>query len=410
MTSTQPYQELLKLGAGASEKDIRRAYARVLKTLDLQEQPEAFNELRSTYERLMNLARSAPEDAEEKRSASRSSMSGTPEHGLVNPPAPIFSFSYKLNDSLARTHTNPGKSEDRPASQSSSRDTDSQQEEHRQSGQHVEHVEDAASTGTRSRRGVRNAQSGSPRVANAVDVTVPAHLMRRPTVLESMKELLRKRPVESQKDARDRLIGALNDPHLESLDARKDFEVGIVFLLASGWQPGHEFVFAAAMECFGWADKSLWLRKLGDSGEVLDLAIVERSLFRSQPAKFQERRERVIQTSRSTQRPSNGELFFGVPMLEELQTRFGNWMHIVARTQALTDWRNWEEEALKELRGPDWRPSDPRPPRQEVRLPQSEPPSKWSQSLQIFKGVVALLYLLFVVSVVFWFVIGVLNA
>ena len=59
MQDDEAYLHRLELQPNSSEKEVRRAYARELKKLDLEQQPQAFEALREAYEYLLSAAREA---------------------------------------------------------------------------------------------------------------------------------------------------------------------------------------------------------------------------------------------------------------------------------------------------------------------------------------------------------------
>jgi hypothetical protein len=69
------------------------------------------------------------------------------------------------------------------------------------------------------------------------------------------------------------------NPAMLTIAARTLFERGIAELLADGWKPGHQILFAAATNFFGWdADRSR-LHYLGYAGAMLNAAIDQQALF-----------------------------------------------------------------------------------------------------------------------------------
>lgn len=150
-------------------------------------------------------------------------------------------------------------------------------------------------------------------------------------------------------DAEDALVRLLDDERLINVDARRYFEWGVAQILADGWRPGHELLFAPATEVFGWdADRSRLLQ-FGRAGHIVDAAIEEMALFDTQEWQARGQQKEVIRRTRSPEPLSTRHLLAYLPGAEMVFGHFPNWLHIIASPAALAQWRQWHQET------PAWR-------------------------------------------------------
>ncbi|VXB49337.1 TonB family protein [Massilia sp. 9I] len=153
------------------------------------------------------------------------------------------------------------------------------------------------------------------------------------------------------------------DEELFNIDARIYFEAYIASLLASGWRPGHEVLFVAAQEAFGWAEDPRGLRQLGQAGRMLDQAIEERRLFDAQQATDRARMRDLIKMLRQQELPSTRRIRAAMKDVERILGRFPAFMEVVAGMENVERWRSVYREwggAPIVLEGEAW--AEPPPP------------------------------------------------
>lgn len=125
---------------------------------------------------------------------------------------------------------------------------------------------------------------------------------------------------------------------LISLEAGVLFERGVADLLASGWQPGHEFLFEAARNAFGWAEDRSRLSALGDAGVVLREACIEEQAFCRQAPDLRHRPTRLVRRLRNPSPPSPTLLRDELPLLKMLVRRYPHWLHVVTPMAHIEQW------------------------------------------------------------------------
>lgn len=150
-------------------------------------------------------------------------------------------------------------------------------------------------------------------------------------------------------EAEDALVRLLDDERLINVDARRYFEWGVAQILADGWRPGHELLFAPATEVFGWdADRSRLLQ-FGRAGHIVDAAIEEMALFDSQEWQYRQEQKEVIRRTRSPERLTPRHLCTHLPVAEMVFSHFPNWLHVIANPATVAQWQQWQKGT------PGWR-------------------------------------------------------
>lgn len=158
-------------------------------------------------------------------------------------------------------------------------------------------------------------------------------------------------PIERETPWRHALQTSLDDLRLFGIDAREQFERRVALLLAEGWRPGHEALFVAAIDVFGWANDRRRVLGLGQAGALIDRAIDERALFEDQDYDHIETQRQLLQRLRATTDapPTWRELALGAHTLEQMIARFPTWLAMVADVDTIVGWRQMNEAM------PGWR-------------------------------------------------------
>ena len=142
---------------------------------------------------------------------------------------------------------------------------------------------------------------------------------------------------------------SLSDERLVSIRVRELFEYHFAELLAAGWQPGHEALLVAAATVFGWSNDRRRVQRLGDAGEMLDIAIDERAFFDQQAGDARYNQRQLIAQLRDGATPTTRQLMEGIPLLEQLLTRMPTWLAMVTSAAHINHWRALHAEL------PAWR-------------------------------------------------------
>ena len=265
----------LQLRPDAGEKEVRRAYARELKTIDQETQPEAFQELRETYERLMwLLARQRQQAAEEAAATAQAepaAESATPQDD--------FADTVPAQDTV-------------PAA-----------------------------------------------LAEAPQVQAPSGEALGRQVLETLIAKLNEQSFRDREEVAVFLAKCLDDPRLTNVDARQYFEWGITAILAGGWKPGHEWLLAPAMQAFGWERDRSRLLWLGRPGQIVDAAIDDLAAFDTQPEEHRQLQRDVIRDLRAGVQPGTADLLKALPVAEFVLATFPTWMYMVSQPETIAEWR-----------------------------------------------------------------------
>ena len=268
-----PFLERLGLTADADERAVRRAYARELKQINQEADPEGFQSLRAAYEHALAWARRQAYQAEPKAAPAQAPAAEPPT--LVTEPA-----------------TADEEPEDDPGA-----------------------LAEAVYVAFRQRCESIPAEHAEPPDA--------------PWVRE--------------------LEHSLDDPRLIGISAREIFEHYIAYLLAEGWQPGHEALLVAATRVFNWKDDRRRVLSLGDAGSIIDDAMRERETFDLQPGGVREEQRHLIERLRDPTPPGTRELAVHAPLLELLAARYPNWLTLITSVPNIRRWRQMNEDM------PAWR-------------------------------------------------------
>jgi hypothetical protein len=138
---------------------------------------------------------------------------------------------------------------------------------------------------------------------------------------------------------KDALRRRLDDDDLINIDARIVFEAIVATVLAHGWRPGHESLFVAALEVFGWDADPRRLLAFGHAGPVLDRALAERRLFATQPPPQQAAMRRAARALRDTAAPTEQRLRSDMRTVETMMARFPYMMRIIVSLENVEHWR-----------------------------------------------------------------------
>lgn len=145
------------------------------------------------------------------------------------------------------------------------------------------------------------------------------------------------------------LNGCLEDRRLDSIASRDIFEWFVAELLAEGWQPGHEALLVAASNVFDWRSDRQRLSRFGRVGEILDRAIIEKSIYDNLPEAEKARQRNLIARLRDTSPPSRGELIAKMELTEFLLAQYPVWLQLITSMENVQLWRELDRKI------PSWR-------------------------------------------------------
>jgi len=126
---------------------------------------------------------------------------------------------------------------------------------------------------------------------------------------------------------------------LVSIAAHDIFERKVAHLLTQGWRRGHEALFVAASNVFRWNEDRRHLQRFGNVGFILDRALQERALFDCQQPKDRALQRTLIVRLRSSAEPTAKELRSSFAILENVVRNFPTWMGIITDVDQLSRWR-----------------------------------------------------------------------
>jgi len=181
---------------------------------------------------------------------------------------------------------------------------------------------------------------------------------------------------------------ALDDPRLVNLDARGYFEARVAGRLADGWHPGHELIFDAANEQFGWQDDRRRLQAFGPLGAFIDSAVRERLVLWRQPEARMAAEDRLIRRLRLGPPQDEAELLALMPQLQAMLEHYPNWLRVATSREHVQEWlRRWQAlpQSVREPMtlvpaAPVPPPPTPVPRRAAAPAPAARPPASGASS------------------------------
>lgn len=130
----------------------------------------------------------------------------------------------------------------------------------------------------------------------------------------------------------------LDDERLFNLQARDLFEAHIARLLVSGWQPGHEMIFAVSSQVFQWESDPLRLHQLGNAGAVLDQALDEQVRLHSLGDTDVHWAYAILDALRKNTPVTDHQLRNDMAQLDRMVTCLPTWMDIMVDPDAVRRW------------------------------------------------------------------------
>lgn len=301
MATDYVFLQRLGLGEDADARAIRRAYARELKLIDQERDPDAFQQLRASYETALDWAAwaanravpdavpgpwAAPDDGPAQAPAQVPDQvpAQVPPHVPAQVPADALQAALALDAALARE---------------------------------------------------------APGHGDAAPEPTPAELgsLVFETFVAGMPALARSRGELAEPAWYEALRAALDDERLLNFDARLCFEQALAHLLASGWRSGHEVLFPVAATVFGWDRDRRTLGRLGQAGRLLDLALEERAGFASQDAQTRAHQREALALVRLPEAVADRMILRLAPVLEQMAQRFPYWLPLIGPSDKIGQWR-----------------------------------------------------------------------
>jgi protein TonB len=291
-----PFLEPLELDPATDpdERALRRAYARRLKQIDVEAEPERFQALREALDQGLRWVAWRDQVRLAQASAPAPGPEPLPELAPRDTPAP---------DRAAEAA--PPITDDQPP------------------------PADAPRVVPAPPRTVTLAAPGADELAAAVLARFQRH------VDDGLKDA---------ESTRSLLLRFLGDPDLVSLDGRASFELRVARMLAGNWRPGHEHLLDPAVEVFGWNSDHARLKHFGQLGAMLTAAIRERATVQAFTPAQRIALDALLARIRGGAAPDPAQLADEVPRLQYLVEHVPNWLRIVSPVDRVNErFRLWSE-------------------------------------------------------------------
>lgn len=320
---TPPFLEHLGLTEAISdEREIKRAYARLLKQIDQEADPAGFQKLREAYEsslgwfgwRAHQQAMQAQEDAE-RQAISSAEEAPTATTATDEPAAPMAQHA---GDPRGR------------------------------------HIDDVLPP--------EPVEEAAPPAEPAAEPEIPRPQAHAAALFDEHFST----PC-TEDDAAARLAACLDDDRLIDLEARAIFEYRIAHALAEGYTEGKHFLWKAAQVTFGWDEDHTRLRQFGRAGQVIENALNEQDFFERQDLSRIAYQTRVMERLRGDQLPQDTEFANLIPALEWMLATYPNLLWISTKAETVQRWRERHQQLAPHLQA--------RYGQEQVQVPASEPAS-----------------------------------
>jgi len=285
MATAYAFLARLGLDEDADARAIRRAYARELKRIDQERDPDAFQQLRASYETALEWAAwAASQAAPDAAPGPGAAPDDGPAQVRPQIPADALQAALALDAVLAREA--PGHADTAP----------------------------------------------EPTPSELGSLVFEAFVAAMPALARYRGEL-------AEPAWHDALRAALADERLLNFDARLRFGQALAHLLATGWRSGHEVLFPVAASVFGWDQDRRTLGRLGQAGRLLDLALEERAGFASQDVQTRAHQREALALVRGPDPVADSMIVRVAPVLEQMAQRFPYWLPVIAPADTIDLWR-----------------------------------------------------------------------
>ena len=335
MPPLPPFVQYLGLEADADERAVKRAYARALKKIDQEREPQAFQALREAYEEALLWLRYREQDIVHGDAQAEADAAQEPAAGEREGHALAQQAREEPGDvAVAREQAGPAPTRadaadliEPPGGDGAGAD-----------GQETGDTPDGQDPLLRLYFG-----GGAPGMPAAADVVDGAELQdARPDLLgkavfEEFRAELARQTVNTEQ-LRQMLERYLDDARLLQLDAKEMFEWQVAHLLVDGWRPGHDLLFELARTMFHWEDARRLLR-FGDLGRFLDNALRELAVLRIQDSSVREPEQEVLRQLRLWPAPRGADPDERVQLARRMADRYPHLMVVVVSGAHYRAWQ-----------------------------------------------------------------------
>jgi hypothetical protein len=302
----------------ADERSIKRAYAKVLKTIDQETQAQAFQELRDLYEQALGWIQYRDWQIEQERLQTIEDEASLDETDI--------------RDVQSGAQTQDAISHDAPISATTPVASDNIEINHSQQLEHTPAVETITENTVQD--GIDANLTTEPQVAEP-EAYLPAVLAN-----EVFAELELAFANSEPKQEVALLNACLDDERLIDLEARDIFEWFVIRHIAQGWCHPNGDLFDAAVEVFGWDKDSRRLQRFDEPGQIVDRALTEYAIFQQieTNAETQKKINELIAALRKNAPPTNAFLKCNINTIVNFSNQYPTYLHLNANAENLANW------------------------------------------------------------------------
>jgi TPR repeat protein len=311
-----------EVASDADQRSVKRAYAKVLKTIDQETQAQAFQELRDLYEEALRWIQYRDWQIEQERLQAIED-----EAKLADNDRQELEYRVQTQDEIKH---------DEHASTSNPRHSDTIEVNN------AEQLERSSDLPPSAENAIQDPVD--PNLTASSQITEPEAYLPAVLANEVFAELGHAFANAAPKQEVALLNACLDDERLIDLEARDIFEWFVIRHIAQGWSHPNGDLFHAAVEVFGWDKDSSRLQRFDEPGQIVDRALTEYAIFQQMDVNTQKKQIELNCRLRNSEIPKKSYLKDNMMMLNFMMENYPTWIALNVSREYLQAWQQASEK------------------------------------------------------------------